>query len=182
MNVAYYLSCSDDDSYMLPKKSDGLVCSKCGAVTAKDYLNPRFKPKKRKLDLVNTYDGYYIASERFRLFCEESDYSGLEFVQLPASPSYFWFKVQNIVRFNLTTRTSSTEFCELCQRHRSVGGFPYGKKFLADTKEPLADGFYRTDIEMGYRDLSPLLIVGPETKNKIVARKLHGLCFDEILA
>ena len=52
-----------------------------------DIANLDYKVKNKKGNFLGTYDHYIIVSQKFKDFCEENHYEGLEFIQLPKSPT-----------------------------------------------------------------------------------------------
>jgi len=81
MIIAYKLGIYDDGTYMLGKETyrpsriegfhdwrfgkDGVphpaTCPKCGSRIDPAYVNPDFRPKRRRRDINITYDGYIIS-------------------------------------------------------------------------------------------------------------------------
>src|SRR5438874_13401914 len=104
MILAYQLCPHDNDTHMLgdetfrPPRSAGFhdwrfgkdgvphpaTCPTCGRKTDPDYVNPKFRPKRRTWDIGATYDGYDIVSKRFLDFYQKQRWEGLTLLPLPA--------------------------------------------------------------------------------------------------
>jgi hypothetical protein len=134
---------------------------------------------KKKFDMSVTYDGFTIVSEKFRLFCLDNKYKGLEFQPLKKETGFFWFKINNTIIFDFESRkTKFLNYDDSFVKYASVhGATPVHLK----VKNILKDGFYRTDIFFGHHESkSPVEIVGIETKNKIKMAGLKGIYFEKI--
>ena len=189
MIIGYQLSALDDDSAMLgpdtyrpsPRRgfhdwrygSNGVphvaTCPSCGRKTDPNYVSPTYRVRKRRRDATATYDGYTLVSARFKADCEREGWGGIEFVRLPADDQFFWLRPNRIVEFDAVRReTRFEESCDTCHAYYSVvGATPV---YLRDIREPLAEGFYRTDLEFASGpEQHPLIIVGPRTGEQIVA-------------
>jgi hypothetical protein len=108
MIVAYTLSAHDDGTHMLgdetyrPPRSAGFhdwrfgkdgvphpaTCPTCGRKTDSEYVNPKFKARRRTWDISHTCDGYVIVSKHFREFCEKHGWHGMTFLPLPADKDF----------------------------------------------------------------------------------------------
>src|SRR5262249_31730646 len=75
------------------------TCPKCGSKTNPEYINPNFRPKKRRRDINSTYDGCIIVSKRFRQFCRRNRFKGLTFVRLPADKDFFVLRISSVLRY-----------------------------------------------------------------------------------
>ena len=147
----------ENKSDMLPKDSLGLVCPKCGMLLDEDYINPNFKIPRNSPDLSSTYDGYRIASAKFRDVIESSEYGGIEFRLLPGSPGFFAMKVENELKLTRPPELKFEELCSECDRYVSVWG--WAAVALIIPPHVIVDGLYRCDLKMGYRNLmlAPLI-------------------------
>ncbi|EMN48462.1 hypothetical protein LEP1GSC088_1532 [Leptospira interrogans str. L1207] len=53
--------------------------------------------------------------------------------------------------------------------------------FLKGISSRLDRGFYRTDLQFGSgNEKSPILIVGPQTKEELISKKFTGITFQEV--
>ncbi len=192
MILAYHLSPHDDGTYMLgeetyrPPRSAGsydwrfgvsgvphpATCATCGRKTDPDYINPNYRAKRRGWDIATTYDGYDIVSRRFRLFCEEHDWGGVEFVPLPADDEFFVLRLSGVLPFDAERRQTRFEnLCPLCGSYYNViGATP---AYFRGVTEPIKEGIFRSDLEFGSGpEQSPLIFVGTQT-----FAELRGLGF-----
>jgi len=183
MIVAYRITPYDDDSFMLGDETyrsaspptyhdwrfgkDGVphpaTCPTCGRKIDPDYVNPEFRANHRNWDIGATYDGYDIVSKAFRDCCRGNDLQGITFVPLPADPDFFVVRLSQVLRFDAERRgTRFEKLCPSCGKHNSVAGAT--PVFLRDIKEPIAEGFFRTDVEFGSaHEQGPLMLVGVRT-------------------
>jgi hypothetical protein len=201
MIVAYNLSAHDDGTYMLgnetyrPPRSAGFhdwrfgkdgvphpaTCPTCGRKTDPDYVNPKFRAKRRTWDISATYDGYKIVSERFREFCLKHGWEGMTFVPLPSDTDFFVLRLSNILPFD--TKRSGTRFedpCPTCSAfYNVIGATPY----LRDVTEPIQEGFFRSNLEFASgHEQHPLILVGIGTAEKLLEQKFQKFNLEEVEA
>lgn len=87
-----------------------------------NIINPTLKVKTKK-DISYTYDGFIIVSKKFKDFCTAFNYPFLEFVKLPSSPLFYWFKVNNIIGYDVEARkTRFLKFNERCNGYEEIIG------------------------------------------------------------
>jgi hypothetical protein len=174
-----YVIWGKDNKYNMYKGLKLDECAKYKDVYSVNTINPALQ-FNIKTTMTATYDGFVIVKEVFRKFCEDGGYSGLEFVELAGKEKYYWFKIHNIVGFDVIEReTRFINFDEKCNGYEEVIGA--SPAYLKD-KTVLPDGFFRTDIFFGsYASKFPLYIVGQETKKKMKDAGLDGITFEEIL-
>jgi len=202
--LGWVVSVPDNDSYMLGDETEKVVdpilckshdwrfmhkgrphpatCQRCGRKIVGDYLNPKFRVKKRRHSLSITYDGYVIASKAFQGFCTSDRYPGVDFLELPSDPEFAVLRVHDIVAFDPLGRGTRTEnLCSACGRHSVVVGS--APVFLKEVRSPLKDGFYRTDLAFGCtHEQHPLLILGASTADYLRSKKLRGIVLKKIVA
>lgn len=180
MIIGYVLYGYDNDSYMYYWDKNMPVCDECGYKLNFQYTNPEFKLKRRVYDLSFTYDNCCIVSLKFKEFCERERYQSINFGKFLLEPNFFHFTANNIVQLkSVEGGIRFVNFCEKCKNYESIV-FP-GPKLINNRKEPLEDGFYRTDLFFGSgNEKNPLLIIGVDTYKKIKREKFKGLSFDEI--
>lgn len=162
---------------MLPNEDSHLVCDACGMRKDPDYINSDYRIGKKRLDISHTYDGYIIVSARFRTFTEECGFSGVTFTDLPNQADIYVVNFENLLQITKPQGFKLEEYCIKCRRYRSVWGLPYVSVVIPKTG--LDDGFYRSDIMMGYGLMMfPLLICTGAVKTRIKAAKLAGFSFE----
>lgn len=187
MIIAYLIMPQDDDSYMLGEETyrqaspakyhdwrfgrDGIphpaTCPTCGRKIDLDFVNPEFRANHRNWDIGVTYDGYDIVSKALRDYCRSNDWQGITFVPLPADPDFFVVRLTRVLRFDADRRgTRFEKLCPSCGKYNSVAGAT--PVYLRDIKEPIADGFFRTDVEFGSaHEQGPLMLVGVRTAEQL---------------
>jgi hypothetical protein len=146
-----------------------------------NYIDPKFKLRARfrKYDYVVTYDGYDLVSEKFKNFCEKNQYTGLEFVILPNTLGYYWLKANVILELDLTQMDCLFE--QYSEKYKTYWGVYRPNPLYFKKPEELKDGFYRTDICFGDAySKHPILIIGLETKLKIITEGLKGVYYEDI--
>jgi len=137
--------------------------------------------KRRRYEFSVTYDGYDIASRRFKEFCEARAWEGIEFVALPGDPDFFWMRVENVLEVHPEHGNVEREkFCRQCGVYASIFGGPMCLKGIVS---PLPDGFYRTDVEFASGiNQHPLIILGLEAGEAIEAQRFRGTAVRKINA
>ncbi len=156
------------------------TCPACGRKTDPTFINPSYKLKKRRWDFGLTRDGYFIVSRRFRKFCEDQGWEGMEFVTLPAEDLFFVLRLTCILKFDVVKgETRFKKFCSQCGAyHDVVGAIPV---YLSQISEPIEDGFYRSDLEFGSgHEQCPLILVGTNTAPKLRSQRFLRMRFDPV--
>jgi len=149
------------------------TCPNCGRKTDSTFINPKFKVRKRKWDISTTYDGYHLVSKRFRSFCVKHGWEGMTFVPLSADNDFFVLRLSRILKFDAQRRETRFENpCPTCRAFYSViGATPV---FLRDIKEPIEEGFFRSDLEFASGpEQSPLILIGVGTAEKLKKQKFQ---------
>jgi hypothetical protein len=151
-------------------------CEVCGFALNHEWIDPLFHLNSRQFDLSCTYDGYYIASQRFCDFV-----SGARFTTLRSEPGYFSLTSDEVVRFDAERRkTRFEDLCERCGCFRSVAGAT-PVFLLEDAGVP--ERLVRRGIEFGSGDeLHPLLLVGPALGAELARVSMNGLHLEAISA
>ena len=154
-------------------------CARYSNIYDLNLIDINFKMKNNK-NISCTYDGFIIVSEKFKQFCKNEKYLGLEFIILPKAQSFYWFKVNNIIEFD--TKARETEFLNynfICNGYEEIiGATPVCLK----NKCKLSDGFFRTDVCFGsYAGKSPVYLVGDATKKKLIDAGFTEIFFKKIL-
>lgn len=179
--VAKDLQCYDiKHMYRDPKNMPGL-CPVCHSTLEKipnlDYFTSTDK------DIAITYDGFYIVSDRFKLFCEKRGYEGLCFISLKISPKHFYFMPDGI--FPIDKETTVTmhegEKCSVCGNylwtgtggHKIFSAIRWGEEdeFILRTEEYYASKYNK----------SPDIIIGIKTARLMQEYGLKGFYFEDVL-
>jgi hypothetical protein len=179
INIGYVLSPPDNGNYMFYKMEIDR-CTKYSNIYDINRVNSNFKVSNKNLHITETYDGYKIVSEKFKLFCERENYSNIEFVEL-STAGFYWFKVYNILEYDTVTRqTQFINYNQECGGYEEIiGATPAYLK----CKLPLSDDFFRTDVCFGsYHRKSPLYIVGEKTQQKLISAGFTEIYFDKIIS
>jgi hypothetical protein len=200
MILAYELSPHDDDTHMLgeetyrPPRSVGFhdwrygrdgvphpaTCPTCGRKTDPDYVNPKYKAKRRTWDIGTTYDGYVIVSKRLREFCRKHRWKGMTFVPLPAAKDFYVLRLSNVLPFDSKRRGTRFENpCPTCGAfYNVIGANPV---YLRGVTEPIEEGFFRSDLEFASGpEQHPLILVGTGTAEKLLKQKFQKLDLEEV--
>jgi hypothetical protein len=145
-----------------------------------DQLPGSLKMKKRKIDIGSTHDGFTIVSQRFKSLCEQHNFKGLEFRQLPADADFYLFKVHNVLEFDAVAR--KTKYIKVSKEFNGYAEIIGATPVCLKNKQPIPEGtIYRTDIFFGTGvRKSPVLMVGIETKKLVESWKLKGIYFNQI--
>lgn len=180
MLIGYDISGYSNDSYMtgscdklfsdlkfLPK------CHKCGYRTDFRYTNKDFRLKRKTLDFSATYDGITIVSLKFKEFCLRNRYDNLIFIDLPKTPDFYHFYINNnIIKYGADMKD---KLCETCGQYESVIGPTLKAEAIT---EGLKEGFYQSDLWFGSgNEKSPKFIISPETKQRLEKDKFKNICF-----
>ena len=153
------------------------VCDFCNYRTDFEYINPAFKLGRRVYDLSSTYDGYYIASLKFKELIEREGIEGAEFVALVNEPEYFVLSVKLIAKFDVGRRECKAEnYCSHCDSYESfIGATP------AYLKEALPNDICRSDVVFGSgNEKSPLLFISSGFADLLKREKLTGIRLEKV--
>ena len=150
------------------------LCPVCHNVV-EQIPNLEYKVRKNKRrDLMITYDGFHIASQKFKNFCDENGYENLIFIQFPKSPQYYFFIPQ--VTFKLDPERGKFQFGnyrECCGCYDDVT-LTYRYK-CKDEKIDSNDFIRRSNyLFAGGLNAFPLIIIGTKTFEKIIEYGLSG--------
>jgi hypothetical protein len=202
MILAYELCPHDNDTHMLgdetyrPRRSAGFhdwrfgkdgvphpaTCPICGRKTDSDFVNPKYKAKRRTWDIGATCDGYDIVSKRFREFCRKNRWKGMPFVPLPADQDFFVLRLSNVLPFDSKRRrTRFEDACPKCgEFYNVIGANPV---YLRGVTEPIQEGFFRSDLEFASGpEQHPLILVGIGTAEKLRKQKFQKFDLEEVEA
>lgn len=181
--IGYEIYGYGNDSYMtgscdelLSELKDIPKCGACGYRTDYRYTNSEFWLKRKTLDFSATYDGITIVSLKFKEFCLRYGYTNLEFIPLPKVPNFFQFYVNNnVLSYKAYSRVN---LCTKCGMYESV---TVPEMNLEDIIEPLADGFYQSDLWFASRnEKSPIFVIAPKTRENFKKEGFNNICFKKI--
>jgi len=153
-------------------------CDKYSDIYTINRVSPSFKLKTQK-PISTTHDHFTIVSEDFKNFCLNENYTGLEFVNLPSAPGFYWFKIHNTILLNPEDKgIRFINFNSDCNGYEEIiGATPAYLKI----EEKISDGFFRSDICFGsYETKTPLKIIGIETMEKLKKKGFKGIYGSEI--
>ena len=187
--LAFELTGYDDGSYMLGNDTfkplagasewrfgrDGVphtaTCRECGGKINHEYVDPRYRVKKRRRDIATTYDGYTLVSSRLCRVLTENGASSHDFVRLPADQDFFWLRPQSVLSYSAMQRS---RLCAVCGNFADeVVPVP---EFASTLSEPIMSGVFRSSIEFGSTPLkSFILVVGVNTRGALSAASLAGV-------
>ncbi len=154
------------------------TCELCGRKIDNQFINPNFKLRKKNMSLSITYDGYFIASERFKQFIEKKDLGKTIFNELPSVNGYYQFCTDSILKFDTNNPYLQLEdFCEVCKSYSTVAS---AATIIENVYKPLDIGIYRTDLELGTsHEQAPILITDIHTADKI-KKSFKDIDFDDL--
>lgn len=169
----------DNDTYMFSDAGPE-TCPVCSYRRDLLAYNPDYVLVKTDTDISTTYDGFVIVSEAFKQFCSGQGYQNLKFGEFRHDRWHYNFEVNQQVKFDAERRRTRFEKdCPYCGNYESVIGATPSYLLVAN---PLADGFYRSDLIFGSgNEKHPLIFVGAETRKKLERAGLKGLEFSEAL-
>ncbi len=146
--VARQLGCEDLRRSMYETDDLPGLCPYCHN-TLEKIPNLDFRTRTKK-DFVGTYDGFYIVSEKFKIFCDEQGFDNITFIPLKKSPGHYYFSPNTFfpVDYENTLFEHTGEPCPKCGNYRWFGGphriysnqlFTDNDNFIYRTKEYYGD-------------------------------------------
>ena len=181
MIIGYSISGPDNDSYLYKDGWGKTVCEVLDFIENREkFITEKFRIKRANYNLSFTYDSALIVSQKFRDFCLRNNYQGLKFYQLNKQKELYLMKIENIIEFDSKRRNTSFEdYQKTCGIYNSVAG---ATPICLKSDEELKDGIFRTDLEFGGGyELSPLIVIGKTTYNKMNIEKFNDIDFSPIL-
>jgi len=167
-----------DNKYSMYRNIKLDECAKYSDNYIINRIDPDIKIKTKK-DISSTYDNFTIVTDQFKMFCETEKYEGLEFVTLPNSPGYYWFKIHNVIELDPQDHgIRFINYNEQCQGYEEIiGAYPVHLK----VKELIPDGFFRTNLCFGsFETKTPIEMIGIATKQKLKIASIKGIDTSEI--
>lgn len=92
-----------DTEYMHDNENRPGICPVCHN-TLEKIPDIHYKVAKKRADILLTYDGYYIVTEKFKEFCKENKYSNITFTKLADSAGYYFFMPHEIYKLDYIHR------------------------------------------------------------------------------
>jgi len=161
-------------------------CPACGRHVGRERATFRATQKPdRPFPLSVTSDGFHVASKRFRGFCIDHAFTGIDFV--PLENGYFVMIVARCVAYDLSRLTVTQEdWCPTCRTYR--------RNLVANAPRPIAadegaiapleivESCQRWGVEVGERTAQhPDIIVGCAAWKALEAAGFKGLYFVETI-
>jgi len=144
----FEIQCPDNDGYWAEDASN--LCAVCKSKLRRDVWNADFSLKKTQYDLSITYDGFYIASEKFRALIDQPGRAGVSFRLLPSKKKYldnfYLVDLNNVVSVDIErAQPEIGPECGACgQCTYVVGAVGY---FLSE--QVAENDLVRTDLQFG---------------------------------
>ena len=179
--VAKAISCYDVSHMWEDVNDRPWLCPICHNVV-EQIPNMEYKVRKTKSrDLVCTYDGFFIASQKFKDFCDENGYEDITFVQFPKSPKFYFFFPNKIYPLDyVRMKTQFIRYRECCGQYDAVIGRAYIYRHLTNEIED-TDFICRADyLFSSYLTKDPVVIIGKETLEKMIRYGLSGFFCDNV--
>lgn len=159
-NIVAKIICGPDadDMYNFYKgEKDPGLCEKC-KTRLEMIPNPNYRVRIKGRDFQNTYDGYYIVSERFKSFCEQNNYPNLSFTQTKTK-GYYTFLPQKIYQTSSDIGITYSHLNECCDLYSHVYVshrlYVRDKNFIQEEDDFIA----RTEILYGDNSYKHYMIV-----------------------
>ncbi len=153
----------------------GIHCPECYSPLDYDALAKNVKVRGQR-DAFDA-DGHLIVSERLRDWCMGSGYGDVQFPCVNERRRLYEMRPTRVLQ--LDVERSEPLLKRFCAKCGNFDSYLLGRgTFLYDITKPLRDGLYRTDVVFGCRmGKHYLIIVAPDTREKMLAAKLRGLQF-----
>lgn len=174
--VGYKLTGQDNDTVMFEEEDAVPRCSRCGYRLNFEPHNPAYRLRSKRDDISATYDGQLVVSTAFKNVCLEAGYRGPAFLGFDTDPNHHHLIVTPQIAFDAQRRETRFEnLCSVCGNYESIVGT---RPCYLLVDEPLPDDFFRTDLMFASgNEKHPLVVVGIETKARLLAAGLKGLEF-----
>ncbi len=173
------IQCPDNDTVWLPDATT--LCPACGCKTSRDHWNPDFVLKKTRYDLGVTYDGFYIASERFKAVADTLP-GRTSFVPLAPRAHYRtqYYLMELLDEVRIDVARAAPQFgplCGRCGQHRFIVGAraSFSQDMRADTGLVRSDLQFADGKEKGYA-----LLVGAEAGEVLARARLDGVWLEVV--
>jgi hypothetical protein len=173
--VAKSISCNDVPHMWENGNERPGLCPICHNVL-EQIPNMEYKVRKTKSrDLVVTYDGFYIVSQKFKNFCDENNYEDLTFIQLPKSPQYYFFLPRKIYKLDyVRMKTKFIGYKSCCGQYEAVCGYV---NFYRDKENDIEGNDFICCADFLFAEhliKTPIVIIGSKTLDKMIEFGLSG--------
>jgi hypothetical protein len=150
------------------------TCRACGRKVDSSFVSPEFQIKRKRFDFSATYDGYTIASSRFRDACTNEHAIGLHFDSVPHQAGFFFVRATRVL--SVDRGSPGLRLLYPCSECNSFAGV-FGTSLLRfQDADPEAPGWWRSDLEFAQaHEQSPLFVVGEPTAKWLTERRFKGL-------
>lgn len=169
-----------DIEYMYDNENRPGTCPICHN-TLEKIPDVHYKVEKKRADILCTYDGYCIVTEKFKEFCNENKYPNITFIALTDSIGYYFFMPHDIYKLDYIHR--KTQFLnkrECCGSYDEIIGATPAYKLSSFSTE--SDDFInRSEYLFGTKGCKdPLIIIGLKTQQKMKAFGLKGIDYKNV--
>jgi len=175
--IGYKIGGHYNGTDMFEEKGELPECPECHYRLDFQAHNPLYRQgRKRRSDLLGTYDGQGIVTKLFHDFCKEQDYANVRLLEFTNDPDHFHLVVDEpVLKLDIERmRIRFLNRCPACGNYEEILG-PYPLRIMRS--DVLPDGFYRSDLVFGgFSRKHPLIIIGLETGEKMEAG-LKGIIF-----
>lgn len=169
-----------DTEYMYDNENRPGICPVCHN-TLEKIPDIHYKVAKKRADILLTYDGYYIVTEKFKEFCKENKYSNITFTKLADSAGYYFFMPHEIYKLDYIHR--KTRFLnkrECCGSYDEIIGATPAYK-LSSFSTQSDDFINRSEYFFGTKGCKePLIIIGIKTQQKMKVAGLKGISYNNV--
>ncbi|TGJ98362.1 hypothetical protein EHQ53_01150 [Leptospira langatensis] len=156
------------------------LCETCGSKKSFDYVNPDFKLKRGVYDLSITYDGYLIASQRFKDFCVRKDFSGIQFERIRHDVSFYILRINNVLHLNESKMTHrKTNFCSSCNEYSSI--VKPGTLHFSENIDEVENSLFESNIHFGSsHEKHPLILATSDIVDEFAIEGFKGYYINEV--
>lgn len=177
--VAKILVGGDENGYMYPNSTIRPDVCPVYKNRIRDVPNLSYKVRKKTADFLATYDHYTIVSERFKNFCEQNKYEGLEFIALPKSQNFYYFTAYSIYKLDPQRFLKFLNYRDCCGSYDEIISPRLCTKKDFYTRKD--DFIYRTEFRFGsYSFKNYRFVVGLETMSRLKQAKMKGLYYEDV--
>ena len=169
-----------DIEYMYDNENRPGTCPICHN-TLEKIPDVHYKVAKKRADILCTYDGFYIVTEKFKEFCNENKYPNITFIALADSIGYYFFMPHDIYELDYIHRKVQFLNKRVCcgSYDEIIGASPAYKLSSFSTESD--DFINRSEYYFGTKGCkAPLIIIGLKTQQKVKAFGLKGISYDNV--
>lgn len=172
--IGYQLGVESSDSYWPLDPIPGVHCLACRSVL--DYRATSSSAVFSRRDVTEA-DRRIFVSDRFRQLLTGNEYEDVEFIPIKSKRPMYEIRPNRIVQVDWVA--TKPRFSRLCPRCGQFECMLLGNGlFLKESRTPLQEGIYRTDLIWGCISAkAPDIIVAKETMEKIRRARLPNVYF-----